>query len=218
MRKICVVVALAFAGCSDSGDTDQDYTPLSLTPQGDHFVANGVIDGTTPKMLREAFAAHPGIKKIVLQFVPGSVDDEANLQASRLLRASGFMTVVPAGGLVASGGTDMFLAGATRNVNSGACVGVHSWAAGNGTEGKDLPREDAQHQLYLGYYQEMGIVPEFYWFTLQEADAQVMHYMSNAGITQFTVATSSVAGNQEASKARCEAIGAAASRSNPRGI
>lgn len=40
---LCVLIALA--GCYGAED---DYTALSLTPDGDHFVATGTIDGTTP--------------------------------------------------------------------------------------------------------------------------------------------------------------------------
>lgn len=206
MRFALMVCAMAaLSGCTGE---DDDYTALSLVPQGDHFVAQGVIDGTTPKVLRDAFAGHPEIKSIILRFVPGSVDDEANLEASRLIRSGGLKTIVPTGGLVASGGTDMFLAGLAREIRAGACVGVHSWAAGDGTEGKDLPRADAEHRLYLGYYDEMGIAPAFYWFTLDAADADGMHYMSTAEIAQYGIVTRSISGRVEANADRCEAIGA----------
>lgn len=155
-------------------------------------------------MLRDAFEANPDIKMMVLQFLPGSVDDESNLEASRLIRANGMTTVVPADGFVASGGTDMFLAGLRREIQSGACVGVHSWADGDGTEGKDIPRDDAEHQLYLSYYDEMGIDPDFYWFTLHAAEADGMHYMTNAEITRYAVASNSVVGHKEATASRCE--------------
>lgn len=207
--KICALVALA--GCSGAnGGGSDDYAALSLTPEGDHFIARGTIDDTTPDVIRDALDGNPDIKKIVLQFIPGSADDESNLEASRLIRENGITTVVPEGGFVASGGTDMFLAGASRDIKSGACIGVHSWATGDGTEGKDVPRDDSQHQLYLNYYDEMGITPDFYWFTLQAAPAQGMHYMSNAEITQYGMATSSIAENEEATAARCEEIGAEA--------
>lgn len=205
MLKRCAFGALVcLAGCGA-----EDYDPLTLTPQGDHFLAQGVIDGTTPDTLRKALAANPDIKTILMQYVPGSADDEANLDASRLIRAGGIATVVPRGGFIASGGTDMFLAGVQRQIRSGACIGVHSWASGTGTEGKDVPRDDPEHHLYLNYYKEMGIPSEFYWFTLSAAEAEGMHYMNNGEIAQFDMTTAPMAGASEANPSRCEAIASA---------
>lgn len=201
LKHYAIGALICLAGCGA-----EDYTPLSLTPQGDHFLAQGVIDGSTPDALRSALEANPSIKTILMQYVPGSADDEANLEASRLIRASGITTIVPSGGFIASGGTDMFLAGVEREIQSGACIGVHSWAAGAGTEGKDLPRDDPQHQLYLSYYDEMGTSPEFYWFTLNAAEAQGMHYMSTSEITQFAMTTEPMAGASEADPSRCDVL------------
>lgn len=206
MIRACAFGAvILLAGCGEENDA-----PLSLTPEGDTFIAQGVIDGTTPETLREAMEANPEIKTILMQYVPGSADDEANLEASRLIRASGITTVVPSGGFIASGGTDMFLAGVGREIGPGACIGVHSWAAGASTEGKDLPRNDPQHQLYLNYYDEMGISSDFYWFTLNAAEAGGMHYMNIEEIAQFGLSTAPMTGVAEISPSRCDAIASAA--------
>lgn len=190
---------------------NKEYTALTLTPKGDTFIAEGVIDATTPGVMRNALQAHPQIKTVILQYVPGSVDDEANLEAARMLRANGINTVVPAGGLVASGGTDLFLAGVTRKVGPGACLGVHSWAAGgigDFTLGKDVPKDDPQHQLYLDYYETMGIQQAFYWYTLDAADAENIHYMSNHEITKYGMGTTPITTDAEATPASCEAVAA----------
>ncbi|MCT4607782.1 MAG: alpha/beta hydrolase [Pelagimonas sp.] len=204
-KSLILATALTVAGCAQG----QDYQPFTLTARADYFVAQGVIDGSTPGVVRKALNAHPEIKKIIMQYVPGSADDEANLEASRLLRESGISMVVPEGGLVASGGTDMFLAGVQRDVGSGACIGVHSWGAGsfiNPIAGRDVPKDDPQHQLYLSYYDEIGIDPAFYWYTLDAADADNIHYMTLAEMQQYGIATSSIAGNAEAQEPACEAV------------
>lgn len=180
---------------------------LSLTPNGDHFVATGVIDHTTPRVVRQTLADHPDIRTIVLKYVPGSADDDANLAASRLLREAGVTTIVPAGGLVASGGTDMFLAGAQRRIGPGACLGVHSWGYGWGSgQGRDLPRDDPEHQVYLEYYTDMGVDTEFYWYTLAVADADDIHYMTRAELGRFAMATAPLPAGPEVSAARCDAV------------
>ena len=98
----------------------------------------------------------------MLHSVPGSIDDAANFRLARMVRQAGLATRVPAGGLVASGGVDLFAAGVRRDAQPGACLGVHSWARGgfNGTQtANDLPRDHRLHQVYLRYYREMGVDP-----------------------------------------------------------
>lgn len=163
--------------------------PFSVRVQGDYFIGTGVIDGRTPGRLSKALQANPGIKVLVLYNVPGSDNDEANLQASLMIRKAGLTTVVPSKGLVASGGTDMFLAGKRRIIEQGACVGVHSWAIGN-QEGADFPDSSREHDLYLNYYRSIGISPQFYWYTLDAAGADEMHWASVGEMNKFKMATS----------------------------
>ena len=198
-------VAIPLFFCAASACSQVDYAPLSLTVDGQNFIATGVIDGSTPDVITNAIASNPEIRTLVLQNVPGSIDDEANLTAARSVRAAGLTTVVPAGGLVASGGTDLFLAGETRVIGEGACVGVHSWSDGT-LQGKDVPRNDPQHQLYLKYYAEMGTDAEFYWYTLEAAPAEGIHWMLIAEMNTYEMSTTTLSGTVEASDASCNAI------------
>lgn len=204
IKAICTG-ALMLGMAHTSAASAQDR-PFSVRVQGDYFIGTGVIDGRTPGRLSKALQANPGIKVLVLYNVPGSDNDEANLQASRMIRKAGLTTVVPAKGLVASGGTDMFLAGKRRIIEQGACVGVHSWAAGN-REGADFPDSSREHDLYLNYYRSIGINPEFYWYTLDAAGADEMHWASVNEMNQFRMATSRLkfAGESENRRyARCD--------------
>ena len=181
---------------------------LSLTREGDRFIARGVIDETTPEVIRKALANHPDVRTVEMQYVPGSSDDDANLEASRLLHAAGVTMIVPTGGLVASGGTDMFLAGVERHTEPGACLGVHSWASGFGPftiEGRDLPRDDPEHQPYLDYYAAIGVDSAFYWYTLEVAQADDIHYMRPAELDRYGMTTTPVP-PQGATRDSCDAL------------
>lgn len=101
----------------------------------------------------------------------------------------GITTIVPSGGLVASGGTDLFLAGVQRIIEPGACIGVHSWAAEDFTA-TDIPRTSPEHDRYLDYYNDVGIDLAFYWFTLEAAPADDMHWMTAMEVGQYGVSTS----------------------------
>lgn len=50
--------------------------------------------------------------------VDGSVDDESNLVAYKMVREAGLNTYLPSDGDIASGGVDFFIAGIERTVNS----------------------------------------------------------------------------------------------------
>ena len=187
LRKLSLflLLCLFLIGCASVLD---DYTPASFTVDGEQAVMSGIIDGTTPERVEELIDEHPEVTTIVMQEVDGSADDEANVMAARLVRQHGFYTHVPADGMIASGGVDFFLAGVERTVDTGAKLGVHSWA-GNDVTGDQVPRDDPQHKLYLDYYAEMGIPAEFYWFTLQAAPAEDIHYMTSAEIAQYQITT-----------------------------
>ena len=184
-RAVSVTTFLVFlASCSDY------YTPVSFVADGDRIIATGTIDGTTLTAFRDVTADHPQARTLVLQYIEGSVDDDANVVFSREVRNAGFDTVVPSNGLVASGGTDLFLAGIHRTFQPGACVGVHSWA-GSGLIPTELPVEDPEHDRYLDYFRDIGVSEEFYWFTLEAAPADSMHWMSASEANSFDMTTRS---------------------------
>lgn len=170
------------AGCN--GLTDNEPS-AAFKINGDTADMAGVIDSTTPRVVQALIAKNPELKTINMVNVPGSSDDESNLKASRMIHAAGLSTSVPADGEIASGGVDFFLAGTSRTIEEGARIGVHSWADGEGTVAAELPRDHIDHQLYLEFYRNMGIDEEFYWFTLNAAPADSIHWMTRAEIKQF---------------------------------
>jgi len=128
------LVGLTAVGCDGLGD---DYDVLKVEVVDQQFIAEGVVDGSTPAIIEEAITNNPKVKELVLKWVPGSANDEANLR------------------------TDLFLAGTERIVGPGACVGIHSWAfgglLGQMKEGRDFPRDAEVHTPYLSYYEEVGM-------------------------------------------------------------
>jgi hypothetical protein len=162
---------------------------LTIELEGDRVLLEGLVGPQTPDDLSDFIDRHPSATLYSLRHIEGSVDDEANLEAARILRQHGVTTLVESDGLVASGGTDLFLAGTRRVVEAGACIGVHSWADSLGQEGVDLSDDDPQHDMFLDYYAQMGIDDDFYWFTLDAAPAQGMHWMTRAELEAYGVAT-----------------------------
>lgn len=173
------------------GDSDQEK-PANFTFKDDDSSAdtvymNGVIGSDTLEVIQELLRDYPQINTIVMQNVPGSMDDEINLLASTELRNHGIHTHIPADGMVASGGTDMFLAGVKRTIEAGARLGVHSWSDDSGKAALDYPRDHQEHVKYLDYYSIMGIPADFYWYTLEAASAENIHWMTAQEIAQYAI-------------------------------
>ncbi len=171
---------------------ENDFEEATFEVEGDVAWMEGVIGPSTPDRVRELIGENPSVTRIIMTDVPGSMDDESNLRAARIVRAHGIATHVPADGAVASGGTDFFLAGAMRTAELGARFGVHSWG-GPGFSGADVPRDDPEHEKYLRFYRDMGIPTGFYWYTLEAASADSIHWMTQSELEQYSMLTSEIA-------------------------
>ena len=160
--------------------------PVYFEVKGDIAYMNGVIESGTPATVLELIFEHPEVKTIEMMNVPGSGDDVANLRASLYVRKFGLNTKVNSKSLIASGGSDFFLAGNKRTVEKGSIIGVHSWG-GPGPAAADVPRDAEVHKKYLDYYEKVNIPTEFYWYTLEAAPADGMHNMTEAEIEKYNV-------------------------------
>jgi hypothetical protein len=159
---------------------------LSFSVKGDVAELKGVICEGSPKAFEQMMAAHSGIKQLKFISIDGSIDDEANLKLAYKVREKQLDSYIASDGEIASGGTDLFLAGVNRIIERGATIGVHAWAAGDGVA-TDFPVGHKYHQPYIEYYKKMKLPnPEgFYYFTIQAAPAEGMHNMTEQEITAY---------------------------------
>ena len=187
--------SMSLLSCSLSYNPyDGEYEAVQFVIKGQCAEMSGAIDNSILEKLENLTENHQ-VKTIVMIDVPGSLDDEANLEASEYIRSQGFNTHLPAHGVISSGGTDFFLAGVQRSIEKGAKVGVHSWAAqdddGNWIIAQDIPKDDESHQMFLDYYKKIGISEDFYWFTLDNAIADDMYWMSWEEMQKYSIFNSS---------------------------
>ncbi len=164
--------------------------PATFTVEGQVATMRGTITGSTPGRFLRVLMEHRDVNELALEFVPGSMNDEANGTLLSLAHQSGVTVRVPRGGMTASGGTDLLLAGQRRIVEQGSLIGIHSWA-GEGVEGRDLPKDHESHSFYLDRFASLGIDPAFYWRTLEAAPADGMHYMTEDEIHELGLRTDS---------------------------
>lgn len=193
---VFVMLASIVACCNDCeipAVEGSPYEAATFEIEEETAFMYGVIDHTTPEVVQALVDEHPGVTRIVMVDVPGSDDDPANLKASRLVRENGLTTVVPSNGVIASGGVDFFTAGKFRVVEPCAKLGVHSWNEdgpdGSIILGNAVPRDHEIHTMFLEFYREMEIPEDFYWFTLEAAPSQRIHWMSDEEIVLYGLTT-----------------------------
>jgi len=149
--------------------------------KGRFAVGAGTISDNFVDRVNEMSASNPLVDTLILVNVPGSANDTVNLIGSKLIYEKGISTCVPSDGLVASGGTDLFVSGFNRYAAAGSKIGIHSWAAGDDLVGSDLPRDHPQHKSYLDFYEAVCIPGDFYWETLSHG-VEPMYYVTEADI------------------------------------
>ncbi|WP_294228176.1 alpha/beta hydrolase [uncultured Shimia sp.] len=195
---VCGVAALgvaALAGCVQLEVAYLNATDtIEFEADGGDLLVNGTLNSRSLVAFEQAMADHPNVTRLVLLEIPGSVDDEVNLQLGHRVRDLGLDTHVTAESEIHSGGSDLFLAGVQRSMENGAVIGVHSWAVGN-LQGRDLPKSDPEHAGYVSYTKRMLGSDAFYWFTLEAAPVQETHVMSAAEIEKYGLLTQPVVRN-----------------------
>ena len=150
----------------------------------------GVIDESIVHIVTTLITDHSNVDTIVLVDVPGSMDDESNLKAALMVYDKGLNTEVLSNSDIASGGVDFYLAGNKRILAQGAKLGVHSWGGDDGVVATDLPRDHAEHKPYIEFYQHIKQYQpsEFYFFTLEAAPAESIHYMTAEELAKWKIA------------------------------
>ena len=176
------------------------------SPTSTFAVLHGFIDTSTPDVVNDFITSYPSVTTLVFMQMPGSADDEANLEASEILHGQDYIFYLPAvnayedDAYIASGAVDMFLAGKRRVIDVDGEVGVHSWSDGV-NEATDFPVGHELHQPYIDYYVSVGFSVEdaeaFYYFTIEAAPAAGIHLMTEAEIEQYKLRTCTYAAEPE---------------------
>lgn len=155
---------------------------------GSDLFMQGEITSRTPQAFTNMMAQNPGVTHIVQCEMPGSADDDAMIALAYDVRQRGLATHLEAESEIASGAVALFLAGTTRTMERGADIGVHSWSDGQ-QDGIQYPRNSPEHAANRRYIEVMLGNDAFYWFTLQAAPSDGIHWMSTAEVARYGLLT-----------------------------
>ena len=94
----CVVDTIGLASFLNSISLNEDAPLVFEVPDANatFTVMHGYIDSGTPNNVQSFIDNYPAVTTLVFMQIPGSDDDEANLEASQLLRNRGYTTYLPA--------------------------------------------------------------------------------------------------------------------------
>ncbi|MDN5213140.1 hypothetical protein QQ020_13820 [Fulvivirgaceae bacterium BMA12] len=154
---------------------------------------NGVIGSSSLRDFNKLYAAFPNVKTINIKQCDGSEDDETNLQLSARVHKLNINTHLLDNGLIASGGVDFFLSGIQRTRGTNTQIGVHSWSDGGSLQATDFPVGHKNHLPYINYYISIGFTQQqaedFYYFTINAAPAEDIHWMTEEEIRTYNLIT-----------------------------
>ncbi|WP_428776183.1 hypothetical protein [Vibrio sp.] len=159
----------------------------------------GSLGSASYLSLKQALKPYPGQKAVltIANQIRGSVDDEINMFTGLLLRKRKVDTYLSYTGRVASGGVDLFSAGAHRTIELAEFdedislterLGVHSWRnMDTNLQATEIPFDNDSHYRQASYFNQMlgskGV--PFYLYTINVAPADSMHYMTRSETEQY---------------------------------
>ena len=187
-----LAVSILFTACNNDDGTNLNDGQFGIfTAIDDNTIEmDGEIDRSTLNDFNRLIENYPNIKTINMKEVPGSLDDETNLQVALKVHELNISTHLLDNGLIASGGVDFFLAGTTRTKGENTMIGVHSWSDGS-NDATAFPVGHEYHQPYINFYKNVGFSQDdaeaFYYFTINAAPADDIHYMTVDEIEQYKI-------------------------------
>jgi hypothetical protein len=187
-----LIASIGLFSCNKNNDSNRQFGIFKVLADDVTVEMEGTISSSSLINFNSLVADFPNVDKINIKNCDGSSDDEINLQLSIKVHQKGINIHLMDNGEIASGGVDFFIAGIQRTKGINTKIGVHSWAGDNFTA-TDFPVGHANHLPYINYYISVGFTQQqaedFYYFTINAAPANSIHWMTETEITQYNLIT-----------------------------
>jgi len=103
-----------FSSCSKEISKLEKETIFTISEDQQSIVLDGVVNSSALEKFKALSESYPQVKTLEIVSCEGSINDRVNLELGEFVHINEFSTHLNENGLVASGGTDLFLAGITR--------------------------------------------------------------------------------------------------------
>ncbi|MDG1477318.1 MAG: hypothetical protein P8Q14_09235 [Vicingaceae bacterium] len=163
-----------------------DEKAANINVENNKAYVNGILGKKFYKRFVKSINENPQVKTIILEKIPGSINDEWNVQTCIFLHEKGLDTELLPHSIIESGGVDLFISGNKRTIATGSKIGVHSWADLK-KDGIEYPKNSKEHDIFFDFFEKIDMDTSFYWYTLRSAQANGMHYMSNDEIKMYNL-------------------------------
>ena len=190
LRLLAVLVLIpALSACTHVAVIALNQFDLTdVAVEGDKLYLMGALNSGTYEEVVEAIEANPQVRTVVLTASPGSIDEFNTLELAHYIREHRLNTHLLSNSAIASGGVDLFVAGVERTIERGAQIGVHAWSDLS-KDASEYSRGSSEHKPYIDFTRQMLGSEEFYWFTVYAAKSDDMHWMTEAEVERFGLAT-----------------------------
>ena len=185
-KSTFIVLIISMFGLTSCGRIFLAFTHETPTikEQDGKATVNGVLGKTFHKKMVKFIKANPNVKDLVLENIPGSINDEWNVKTCMLIHDNCMNTILKKDSEIASGGVDLFISGNNRIITDGAKIGVHSWRDFK-KNGSEYPVESEEHDIFIDFFSNIDIDTSFYWYTLNAAPGDSIHWMTDTEILNY---------------------------------
>ena len=189
------VITLGVMALNNSAVYAQSKGQTTIYVEGENLYLLGTFDDYTTDRVIKILEDSSHVTRIVLTANGGSINDRETLRLGRYIRSHNLNTHLIAGGVATSGGVSLLLAGKNRSVGKNTFLGVHSWnqcshkeeSELNCKQATDFDRQSDEHDLHRDYIIEMLGNDTFYWFSIESAPHNSIHWLSVEELINFGV-------------------------------
>ena len=146
----------------------------------------GHLGVTFPYAINALQTDYPWVKILILKEVPGGYGMEAIIDGMHMIYDAGMATVLEPDSMVASAGTDVFIAGKYRHAMAGAKLGIHEF-------GGDAPQgEDKTTTAIRDFFTKVGIRDDFYAF-MRSKPHDTMYWLNPTELKKYNITNATLA-------------------------
>lgn len=185
---IIFLFGLFIVSCNQNKDMANQDSVEALTSvftvlsNGTTMEMNGEITSSSLSDFNALYARYPNTNLLSIKNCDGSSDDDTNYLLMKHVYDLNFNTHLQDNGIIASGGTDLFLSGRQRSIGVNTKIGVHAWSDEDNNSATDYPVGHAVHTPYINSYVSIGLTQSeaetLYYFIINAAAADAIHWMT----------------------------------------